>query len=228
MKFLLNRWPKLLKHDVCAAALFSFCAFAIAQTTPAPSAPANLKPVSKPAAKPAKPSSKEKAVAQNTMSHIAVRDGDMTEILRVLSEGQRQELRTVLAEFEQTHKHDFAVLITYGLKSPKTPMASSGDSMPEYVQQIAQAWKLGSAKEGDGLLMVIAIGERSLSIGISPSPPLQPNLAPKVTDEIINLQMASHLRKGELALAIKAAVNEIDGMLRAQTSVAPETQTPTK
>ncbi|MBS7807421.1 TPM domain-containing protein [Variovorax sp. PCZ-1] len=226
MKTSVSQWPKQLGITICAAALLSLCAFAVAQTSPAPSAAANAKP--KPAPKSAKQASKESSTAQNATSHIAKRDGDVTEILRILPDGQRQELRTQLAEFEQTHKQDFAVLITYGLKSPKTPMAKSGDSMPEFVQQIAQAWQIGREIEGEGLLMVIALGERSLSIGISPSPTLQPSLAPKVTDEIINAQMAPHLRKGEMALAIKAAVSEIDSKLRAQVGQKPDAQTPTK
>ena len=228
MKFLTTQWHKQLRTGALTAAMVGFCAFATAQTAPAPSAPGSAKPAGKPVAKPAKPSAKEKAAAQNAQSHIAARDGDVTEILRVLSDGQRQELRTLLAEFEQTHNQDFAVLVTYGLKSPKTPMAPSGDSMPEFVQQIAQAWRVGREKEGEGLLMVIGIGEKSLAIGISPSPPLQANLAPKVTDEIINVQMAPFLRKGDLASAIKAAVNEIDSKIRAPAVKAPDAQTPAK
>jgi uncharacterized protein len=221
MKSLLTLCAKQFRVGMCAAALFGVCTFALSQTPPA-----NAKP--KPAPKSAKQAPKEQAVAQNATSHIAKRDGDVTEILRILSDAQRQELRAQLAEFEQTHKQDFAVLITYGLKSAKTPMASSGESMPEYVQQIAQSWQMGRDKEGDGLLMVIAIGDRSLSIGISPSPTLQQTLATKVTDEIINVQMVPHLRKGDMAQAIKAAVTEIDSKLRAQAAPKADAQTPAK
>lgn len=236
MKSTLTQSLKQLRTGACAAVLLGCSIFAVAQTSPAPApaptAPANSKP--KPAPKAAKGSpdaatkqaSKDKPAALNATSHIALRDGDVTEVLRILPDSQRQELRAQLAEFKQTHKQDIAVLITYGLKSPKTPMERSGDAMPEYVQQIAQAWQMGREKEGEGMLMVVAIGERALSIGISPAPPLRAALSPAVTDEIINTQMVPFLRKGELGSAIKAAISEIDNRLRAQASKVPDAPSP--
>lgn len=69
----------------------------------------------------------------------------------------RARLEGQLSAFEQQTSHQFAVLIVDGLQ---------GEDVASYALRVVEAWKLGQARHDNGLLLLIALGDRRMRIEV--------------------------------------------------------------
>jgi uncharacterized protein len=83
--------------------------------------------------------------------------GRVTDLAGVLDRQQRTHLEEKLAEYERSTGHQFAVLVVPGL---------DGVPLEDFSIRTAERWRLGDKRRDDGLLVVVALRERSVRIEV--------------------------------------------------------------
>ena len=95
-----------------------------------------------------------------------------------------------------------------------------------YSNRVANAWKIGRAQVGDGLLIVVAKDDRRMRIEVSKT------LEGAVTDissgRIINEAMAPRFRADDYAGGIEAAVDAVSALIRNEPLPLPSPATPAR
>jgi uncharacterized protein len=81
----------------------------------------------------------------------------VTDQAGLLAPSTVRELEQKLADYERETGHQFAVLIIPTL---------ADDSLEDFSMRVVEGWKLGSAGRDDGLLLLIAVGDRKARIEV--------------------------------------------------------------
>lgn len=81
----------------------------------------------------------------------------VNDLAGLLSPATVRDLERRLAEYETRTGHQLALLVIPTL---------AGDSLEDYSMRVVETWKLGSAERDDGLLLLIAVAERSARIEV--------------------------------------------------------------
>lgn len=82
-------------------------------------------------------------------------DGAVNDHARLLSVAERQELGAFLAEFDRQTDSQIAVLTVPSLE---------GEDIDSFALRVAESWKIGKAGTDSGVLLVVALQERGISI----------------------------------------------------------------
>lgn len=115
-----------------------------------------------------------------------------------LSPEQRSALEAKLAAFEGSHGAQIAVLIV-----PST----APEELADYAQRVGDAWKLGRADVGDGVLVVVALEQRRVRIAVAKA--LQGAIPDLAARQIIEQQIRPAFRGGDYAGGLNAAVDQL-------------------
>ncbi len=97
--------------------------------------------------------------------------------------------------------------------------ATAPEDIADYTQRVGDAWKIGRADVGDGLLIVVAKNERRLRI--APAKALEgavPDLAAK---QIIDRYLTPAFRANDYAGGLSAAVDALAARIRGEALPAP-------
>ncbi len=81
----------------------------------------------------------------------------VTDLTGTLTAGQQAELEQKLAAFEQRKGSQVALLIVN---------TTEPEAIEQYSLRVAEAWKLGRAKPDDGVLLLVAMQDRTLRIEV--------------------------------------------------------------
>ncbi len=133
----------------------------------------------------------------------------VTDLTGTLSRGEHDRLEAKLAAFERETTHQVAVLIISSLEGE--PIESLG-------HRIAASWKLGQAGKDNGVLLLIAKGDRRLRIEVGYG--LEGVLPDGKTGAIIREVISPRFSRGEFAAGIEAGVEAI--MTETRGAVIPE------
>lgn len=125
-----------------------------------------------------------------------------------LTEPQRAALEAKLAAFEASSGTQIAVLMV---------AATAPEELADFTQRVGDAWKLGRADVGDGLLLVVAKNERRVRIAVAKT--LQGAVPDLAARQIIDQHIRPAFRANDYAGGLNAAADAL--MQRVQAEALP-------
>lgn len=134
----------------------------------------------------------------------------VTDLTETLTSAQREALESRLADLERERGAQVAVLML-----PST--------QPETIEQfgirLAEAWKIGRRGVGDGVIVIVAKGDRKMRIEVGYG--LEGALPDAVAKRIIAEVMAPRFKQGDYAGGLEGAVAELAGIIAGEAPAAP-------
>lgn len=126
---------------------------------------------------------------------------------KVLSTQTIQELEYSLKVFEDSTTNQIAILIVPSL---------AGESVEDYALKVAEAWKLGSEKNDNGVLLLVSINDRKMRIEVGEG--LEGSLPDALCSRIIRNEIAPSFRRQDYDGGITAGVNSIMQAIKGEYS----------
>lgn len=141
---------------------------------------------------------------------IPALEARVTDQAGLLTPAQQQQLEQQLASLEASKGSQFAILIVPSTK-PET--------IDQYSIRVASAWKLGRQDVDDGLLILVAVEDRTMRIevGYGLEGAIPDAIAKRVIAEIIT----PHFRQGEYYQGLSAGVQRLVGLVEGEPLPEP-------
>lgn len=149
------------------------------------------------AAAPAAASAAAPAAARRTLPPKPARW--VTDGAGVLSPGARAEIDAKLEAFEQ--KQGSQVLIAIFPRLPED------EALEDYTHAVAESWKVGRAKQDDGVVLFAFVDDRALRLEVGYG--LEGALTDLESKHILNDTLIPHLRQGDWDGGVRAAADAI-------------------
>jgi uncharacterized protein len=147
------------------------------------------------------------AWAQQPVPALTARVIDQT---GTLSAAQREALEGKLAAFEAKAGPQIVVLLVPG---------TAPEDIAAYAQRVADAWKIGRREAGDGVLVVVAKGERRVRIEVAKA--LEGAIPDLAARQIIDNHVRPAFRADDYAGGLNAAVDALIGRIQGEGLPAP-------
>jgi uncharacterized protein len=122
----------------------------------------------------------------------------VTDTTGTLGAGQKQALEEKLAAFESSRGTQIAVVIV-GSTQP--------EPISDFAQRLGDAWKIGRAEVGDGMLMVVAKDDRRVWIAVAKA--LEGAVPDLAAARVIREQITPRFRGGDFAGGIGAGLDAL-------------------
>ena len=122
----------------------------------------------------------------------------VTDYTNTLSEADKQALENKLVSVDDSTSTQIAILMIQSL---------NGYDINEYGQKIGRSWGIGQKGKNNGLLILVAIGDRKMSIQTGYG--LEGSIPDAITHEIIENDMKPRFRNNDYAGGLNAAVDDI-------------------
>lgn len=140
--------------------------------------------------------------------------GRVVDLAHVLPNATAESLTAQLAAHETQSSNQVAVLIIPSLE---------GESLEEFSHRVATTWKLGQKGTDNGVLLLVAIGERKVRIEVGYG--LEGALTDARSAQIIRNEIVPRFRAGDMLGGVTAGVNAIvktiEGTYQAPKKAAP-------
>ncbi len=127
----------------------------------------------------------------------------------LLTESQKQEISQRILALHEQGKAQIGVVIV-----PSTGQ----EDIFDFAMRVAEKWQLGSAKQDNGLLMVIAVNDRRIQILTGYG--LEGVIPDIVASRIIRNQITPYFKQAQYAQGIDAGLVEIERILNMDPEVA--------
>lgn len=150
------------------------------------------------------------ACAQTALVPVPDYRAHVTDTARALADADRAALERQLADFETQRGTQIGVLIV-----PST----APEDIADYSQRVADAWKLGRAGVGDGLLIVVAVQDRR--VRIAPFKALEGAIPDVLAKRIIDQQMVPAFRRGDYAGGLRDALAQLQAHITGEALPEP-------
>lgn len=141
----------------------------------------------------------------------------VTDLTQTLSPEQQSALEAKLAEFEQQKGSQIAVLIV-----PTT----APEAIEQYSIRVVDAWKLGRAKQDDGVLLLVVKNDRKMRIEVGYG--LEGAIPDIYAKRIISEIMVPAFRQGDFYGGINNALDQIIRLISGEQLPAPVKSKPIK
>ena len=148
--------------------------------------------------------------AQTALVPVPDYRAHVTDTARALADADRAALERQLANFETQRGTQIGVLIV-----PST----APEDIADYSQRVADAWKLGRAGVGDGLLIVVAVQDRR--VRIAPFKALEGAVPDVLAKRIIDQQMVPAFRRGDYAGGLRDALAQLQAHITGEALPEP-------
>lgn len=141
--------------------------------------------------------------------------GRVVDLAHVLPNSTVESLTARLAEHESQSSNQAAVLIVPSLE---------GDSIEEFSHRVATTWKLGQKGTDNGVLLLVAIGERKVRIEVGYG--LEGVLTDARSARIIRNEIVPRFRAGDIpggvAEGVNAILKTVEGSYQASERPTPQ------
>lgn len=134
----------------------------------------------------------------------------VTDLTATLSADQQATLENKLAQLEQQRGSQVAVLIV-----PTT----QPESIEQYSIRVTDAWKLGRAKQDDGVLILVAKNDRKMRIEVGYG--LEGAIPDIYAKRIVSETMAPRFRQGDFYGGLDAAVDKVAALIAGENLPPP-------
>lgn len=152
--------------------------------------------------------------ARGFAAEVPALEGRVNDHAQVLRPATRQQLTSKLLAYEQATGHQLAIL---------TVPTLAGDPIEDYGIRVVEAWKLGKKDRDDGVLLLVASGDKKVRIEVGYG--LEGDLPDAAAGRIIREVMAPHFRRGDFDTGISAAVDAIVAKTGGESLVGGENTT---
>ena len=122
----------------------------------------------------------------------------VTDSTGTLSASQRQALEGKLAAFEQARGSQIAILMV---------ATTQPEPIADFAQRVGDAWKIGRAEIGDGLLIVVAKNDRRVWIAVAKT--LEGAVPDLAAARVIREQITPRFRQGDFAGGLDVGLDAI-------------------
>ncbi|WP_416240575.1 TPM domain-containing protein [Acinetobacter sp. CFCC 10889] len=129
----------------------------------------------------------------------------------VLSGSEKQNLETQIRNLHNQGKAQIGVIIV-----PTT----GNEGIFDFAMRVAEQWKLGSAKQDNGLLIAVAVNDRKIHIATGYG--LEGVLPDIIVSRIIRNQITPYFKQGQYGQGIQAGVTEIERILNLDPEIAKQ------
>lgn len=141
--------------------------------------------------------------------------GRVVDLAHVLPNSTVESLTSQLAAHEAQSSNQVAVLIVPSLE---------GESLEEFSHRVATTWKLGQKGTDNGVLLLVAIGERKVRIEVGYG--LEGVLTDARSAQIVRNEIVPRFRAGDMpggvTGGVDAIVKTIEGSYRASEKAVPQ------
>ncbi|MBI3219289.1 MAG: TPM domain-containing protein [Bacteroidetes bacterium] len=115
------------------------------------------------------------------------------------------QLEKDLASYEDSTSNQIAILIIQSLE---------GEVLEDFSIKVAEKWKLGSKKNDNGVLLLIAVDDHKMRIEVGQG--LEGALTDAHSNRIIRNEMAPEFRRGDYDAGVLAAIISIKAAIRGE------------
>lgn len=129
----------------------------------------------------------------------------------ILSASEKQQISTRILKLSEQAKAQIGVVIV--------PTTGQEDIF-DFAMRIADQWKLGSKKQDNGLLMVIAVNDRRIQISTGYG--LEGILPDIVASRIIRNNIMPYFKNNQFAQGVDAGLAEIENILNMDPEIAAQ------
>ncbi len=136
--------------------------------------------------------------------------GRVVDTAKILTAGEAGSIDTQLARIEQTRGTQIVVLLVNTV---------APEDISSYANRVSNAWKIGRRDVGDGVLIIIATGDRKLRIEVAKS--LEGAIPDLAAKQIISNALAPALKAGQYAQGIEATIEALDKRIGAENLPTP-------
>lgn len=127
----------------------------------------------------------------------------------VLSAAEKQNLEQQIREIHRQGKAQIGIIIV-----PTTGQ----EGIFDFAMRVAEQWKLGSAKQDNGLLIAVAVNDHKIHIATGYG--LEGVLPDIMVSRIIRNQISPAFKQGQYAQGLQAAVDETERILNLDPEIA--------
>lgn len=129
----------------------------------------------------------------------------------ILSAAEKQNLDQQIRDLYRQGKAQIGIIIV-----PTTGQ----EGIFDFAMRVAEQWKLGSAKQDNGLLIAVAVNDHKIHIATGYG--LEGVLPDIVVNRIIRNQITPNFKQGQYAQGLQAGVNEIERILNLDPEIAKQ------
>lgn len=148
--------------------------------------------------------------AEGDLQKIPKLEKRVTDLAAALAEGEEARITERIRVFEQNKGGQIAVLIVD---------TTAPEAIFDYTLRVAESWKLGRKGVDDGVLFVIAKGDRKMQILTGPG--LQGSLTDAASKRIIAEIVAPRFREGKYGEGIYNGVDKIASVIDGEALPPP-------
>ena len=153
------------------------------------------------------------ASAQDVQSVPAL-SGRVIDNTGTLSSAQLQALQAKLAAIESGSGTQIVVLMI---------ATTQPEDIASYAQRVADAWKIGRREVGDGVLIVVAKGDRQVRIELAKA--LEGAVPDLAARQIIDQALRPAFRADDYAGGLNQAIDQLAARIRGESLPAPRART---
>jgi uncharacterized protein len=137
--------------------------------------------------------------------------GRVNDVDGILSHDAHNEIEALLKSHEDSTSNQVVVLMIHSLE---------GESIEEYANRVANAWKLGQKEKDNGVLLVVAKDDRKLRIEVGRG--LEGDLTDLICGSIIRHVITPRFRDGDYDTGVRDGVLAIIAAIRGSYSAEEE------
>lgn len=146
-----------------------------------------------------------------TTRNIPTLNQPVVDQAKVLSAAEKQNLEQQIRDIYRQGKAQIGIIIV-----PTTGQ----ESIFDFAMRVAEQWKLGSAKQDNGLLIAVAVNDQKIHIATGYG--LEGVLPDIMVSRIIRNQITQDFKQGQYAQGLQAGVNEIERILNLDPEIAKQ------
>lgn len=132
----------------------------------------------------------------------------VNDFTNTLSAGQKEELNNKLTRFSSETSNEIAIAIISSL---------DGDTIEDYAVKLFEDWKIGQAKEDNGILLLVSLDDKKMRIEVGYG--LEGALPDAASYQIINNTLKPAFQTGNYYVGINQAVDEMMAATRGEYTV---------
>jgi len=144
--------------------------------------------------------------------------GRVNDYAGILSDMAERQLESMLSELEQTDSTQIVVLTIPSLE---------GDSLEDFSVRVAEAWKIGSADNDNGAILIVSKRDRKIRIEVGYG--LEGKLTDLMAGRIIRNVIGPHFKTGDfdggMVQGVDAMIGTVKGLYNAESKPRSGTRT---
>lgn len=137
--------------------------------------------------------------------------GPVVDVAGVLSRSDHAKISASLLQFQRVHGPQLQVLVVPSLE---------GESIEGYSIQVVDKWKLGAEGVDNGVLLLVATGDRKVRIEVGRG--LEGDLTDALAGRIIRAGIIPFFKRGQIGAGVLVGLNMIAESLGGKLEGAPE------